>query len=250
MAEADGPFQYGGTRLEAVPGDGVAERLRSLIERVDGRIVFTNSFGVEGQLLAHHVFANKLPIEVVTLDTGRLFPETYRLWQKTEERYGARIRAIYPDAETVADLVADSGINGFRYSKQVRHSCCNVRKVEPLKRALAGASAWVSGLRADQSSTRSTLKLVDWDARHGVMKFAPLFDRTRESVMAECERLGVPINELHVKGFPSIGCEPCTRAVEPGEAERAGRWWWETDDIKECGLHVGDDGRLVRTRAA
>ncbi|MEO7277870.1 MAG: phosphoadenylyl-sulfate reductase, partial [Sphingomicrobium sp.] len=187
--------------------------------------------------------------DVVTIDTGRLFPETYRLWQAIEERYAVRIRAIYPETEAVAEMVADSGINGFRYATDSRLACCDVRKVEPMKRALAGASAWITGLRSDQSSTRSRVRLIDWDAARGLVKFAPLFDRTRGSIVAECERLGVPVNELHARGYLSIGCEPCTRAVVPGEPERSGRWWWEADDSKECGIHVADRGR-GRTRAA
>lgn len=253
MSDADSALQYRSTARatrELVSGNAAGERLRALIERIAGKIVFTNSFGIEGQLLAHHIFTEKLPIEVVTVDTGRLFPETYRLWQETEERYGVRIRPIYPEAQAVAEMVADSGINGFRYSKDSRLSCCNVRKVEPMKRALAGAAAWVTGLRADQSATRSTVKLMAWDSRHGLVKFAPLFDRTRESIVAECERLGVPINELHAQRYLSIGCEPCTRATGPGDPERAGRWWWEADDSKECGIHLGDNGRLSRSKAA
>jgi phosphoadenosine phosphosulfate reductase len=129
-------------------------------------------------------------------------------------------------------------------------ACCHVRKVEPLGRALAGASAWVTGLRGGQSDQRSSVEFASWDDEHRLMKLAPLFDRSREQVVSECEALGVPINELHARGFPSIGCEPCTRAVVPSEEERAGRWWWENDEAKECGLHVGADGRLVRNKAA
>jgi phosphoadenosine phosphosulfate reductase len=125
-----------------------------------------------------------------------------------------------------------------------------VRKVEPLSRALAGAAAWVTGIRANQSIERSAVELASWDAERGLVKLAPLFDRTREQVVEECLELKVPINELHAKGFLSIGCEPCTRAIRPGEPERAGRWWWETETAKECGLHVGSDGRLVRSAAA
>ena len=215
-----------------------------------GRLVFTTSFGLEDQLIAHHIFAARLAIEVATLDTGRLFPSTYRLWQETEERYGVRIRSFHPDAAAVAAMVADSGINGFYYSKDARLACCAVRKVEPLARALAGAAGWVTGLRADQSGQRAATGLASWDAERGLVKFAPLFDWTRARAATACELLGVPVNPLHAEGFLSIGCEPCTRALKPGEPERAGRWWWESDAAKECGLHVGADGRLVRGRAA
>ena len=233
-----------------ISGETIADRLRALVSAAPGRIVFTTSFGIEDQLIAHHIFTEKLPIEVVTLDTGRLFPSTYKLWQETEERYGVRIKAFYPQAEAVAAMVADAGINGFYYSKDARIACCNVRKVEPLGRALAGAAAWVTGLRADQSGQRAAVALAAHDAGRGLLKIAPLFDYTRDRVAAECEALGVPVNELHSKGFLSIGCEPCTRALQPGEPERAGRWWWESDEAKECGLHVGADGRLVRSKAA
>jgi len=228
---------------------GIADRLGSLVERVAGRLVFTSSFGIEDQLITHHIFTERLPIEVVTLDTGRLFPATYTVWQATEERYGVRIPAFYPDAEAVAAMVADTGINGFYYSKEARLSCCEVRKVEPLKRALAGASAWITGLRSDQSGERSGTPFAAWDAERRLVKVAPLFDRTRKDVASECADLRVPVNELHAQGFLSIGCAPCTRALRAGEPERAGRWWWENDEARECGLHVDASGRLVRSAA-
>ena len=231
-------------------GRDIGARLRALVAAAPGRIVFTTSFGIEDQLIAQHIFTEKLPIEVATLDTGRLFPSTYKLWQETEERYGVRIKAFYPQAEAVAAMVADSGINGFYYSKDARIACCTVRKVEPLGRALAGAAAWVTGLRADQSGQRAAVDLAAFDAERGLLKISPLFDRSRAEVAAECEALGVPVNALHAKGFLSIGCEPCTRALQPGEPERAGRWWWENDEARECGLHVGADGRLQRSKAA
>jgi phosphoadenosine phosphosulfate reductase len=147
-------------------------------------------------------------------------------------------------------MVRDSRINGFYHSKEARLACCNVRKVEPLGRALAGAAAWVTGLRADQSGERASVPLAGWDAERALVKFAPLFDWTRERVAAACAELGVPVNPLHADGYLSIGCEPCTRALRPGEPERAGRWWWENDEARECGLHVGPGGRLVRAKAA
>ena len=254
MADADFPRRRAEKALIDALNDGashdVAARLRAALEAVSERIVFTTSFGIEDQLIAHHLFTEKLPIEVVTLDTGRLFPSTYKLWQETEERYGVRIRGYYPNAEAVAAMVADAGINGFYYSKDVRLSCCDVRKVEPLRRALAGAQAWITGLRADQSDQRSGTQFASWDAERGLLKIAPLFDRTRDEVVAACGELGVPINELHSRGFLSIGCEPCTRALRPGEDERAGRWWWERDEARECGLHLDASGHLVRSAEA
>ena len=246
MADASGPFAV----IDRIGGATIAERLRTATRAVDGRLVFTTSFGIEDQLISHFIFTEKLPIDVATLDTGRLFPSTYTVWQETEERYGVRIKAFYPEAQAVAAMVADAGINGFYHSKDARIACCTVRKVEPLARALAGAAAWVTGLRADQSGARASVPLAAWDDERGLLKLAPLYDYTRGRVAAEVEALGVPVNELHAQGFLSIGCAPCTRALAPGEPERAGRWWWETDAARECGLHVGADGRLVRSSAA
>ena len=229
--------------------DGPGERLRLLADQVDGA-VFTTSFGIEDQLLTHFIFSQRLPIKLVTLDTGRLFPSTYQLWQETEEKYGRRIQSYHPDQAQLAAFVADAGINGFYHSKEARTGCCFVRKVEPLGRALAGAAAWVVGLRSDQSGQRSSVAPANWDSGYGLIKVAPLFDWSRDQVAEACEALGVPINSLHAKGFPSICCEPCTRAVQPGEPERAGRWWWENDEARECGLHVDASGRLTRAKVA
>jgi phosphoadenosine phosphosulfate reductase len=239
-----------GSNIARISGNSPAERLRALRDAVAGRIVFTTSFGIEDQALAHLIFQGRLDIEVVTLDTGRLFPSTYKLWAETEERYGVRIRSYHPEQAALAAQIADAGINGFYYSKEARIGCCAVRKVEPLGRALAGAAAWVTGLRADQSGQRGSVELAGWDAERQLVKVAPLFDWTRSEVADFCAAEGVPVNELHAKGFLSIGCEPCTRALRPGEPERAGRWWWESDEAKECGLHVGADGKLVRRVAA
>ena len=236
--------------LSRIGGATPGERLAALRAAVPGRIVFTTSFGLEDQAIAHLIFTQKLKIEVATLDTGRLFPETYELWAETEARYGARIRSFHPEAGALAALVADAGVNGFYYSKAARTDCCFVRKVEPLNRALAGASAWVTGLRADQSGEREGVALAGWDEERALVKLSPLFDWTRDRVAAFCAAEGVPVNALHAQGFLSIGCQPCTRAVRPGEPERAGRWWWESDEARECGLHVGADGRLVRTKVA
>ena len=223
-----------------------AERLAALRRDVPGRIVFTTSFGIEDQAIAHLIFTLGLDIDVVTLDTGRLFPSTYQLWAETEERYAVRIRSYHPEQAALSAFVHDAGINGFYLSIEARKGCCTVRKVEPLGRALDGAAAWVTGLRADQSGDRGDVELAVRDDARGLWKIAPLFDWTREEVARFCADHGVPINPLHAQGFVSIGCEPCTRAIRPGEPERAGRWWWEGEAARECGLHVGPDGRLVR----
>ena len=229
----------------AFAGLSPLERLKALRAGVTGRIVFTTSFGIEDQLITDLIFANDLDIEVVTLDTGRLFPETYKVWSDTELKYGKRIRAYYPDTAAVEALISDQGIDGFYFSVDMRKACCGVRKVEPLKRALSGASAWVTGLRADQSANRAATAFVAVDPGFSVLKASPLADWSREQIVAETQARAIPVNALHAKGFPSIGCAPCTRAVQPGEDERAGRWWWEQDDKKECGLHVTTDGTIV-----
>lgn len=221
-------------------------RLKLTREVIPSRIVFTTSFGIEDQLITHSIFTQGLEIDVVTIDTGRLFPETLELWAQTEARYARRITAVYPQAQPLEELVAEQGINGFYKSVENRKACCHVRKVEPLGRVLSGVSAWVTGLRADQSQERGKVRLSEIDVGHKLVKINPLADYTRDAVAAAVEEFSVPINELHGRGFVSIGCAPCTRAIEPGESERAGRWWWEAEEKKECGLHVGEDGRLRR----
>jgi phosphoadenosine phosphosulfate reductase len=228
----------------------LSDRLSAVRGAAAGRAVFTTSFGVEDQAITHAIFQGGHDIEVVTLDTGRLFPETYAVWAETEARYGRRIRAFYPDRDGLEHLVARQGIDGFYASIGARKDCCGLRKVEPLKRALAGAAIWITGLRAEQSDARSGAPLLAQDAGFGVLKANPLHDWTRDEVVAFTQAHAVPVNALHDKGFPSIGCAPCTRAVAPGEPERAGRWWWEQESAKECGLHVGPDGRLQRAKPA
>ena len=232
-------------RTTGDPGD----RLADLRARVAGRIVFTTSFGIEDQAITHAIFSRDLAIDLVTLDTGRLFPSTFTVWDETEQKYGRRIKAVYPDAVAVAEMVADAGINGFYHSKEARLACCHVRKVEPLGRALAGAAAWVTGLRSDQAAGRTDTVREQWDDERGLIKAAPLSDWSRADVADYCANHGVPLNSLNAEGFLSIGCQPCTRAVAPGESERAGRWWWEDQGNSECGLHLGADGRLGRASA-
>ena len=204
-------------RSEDVAALPAAERLAYLRRAIEGPIVFTHGFGVEGQLIFHWICERDLDIDVVTLDTGRLFPETYTLWAETERRYGRRIRAIYPNGAALERLVAKQGIDGIYESKRARESCCDVRKTKPLDRALSGAAAWITGLRGDQNSNRHDAGLTSFDASRGVLKFNPLYDWTRDTVLAEVRRNDVPINALHAKGFASIGCAPCTRALRPGE---------------------------------
>jgi sulfate adenylyltransferase large subunit/phosphoadenylyl-sulfate reductase (thioredoxin) len=225
----------------ALAGLSLAERLAAIRAGLDGAIVFTTSFGLEEQVILHHICDAGLDIDVVTLDTGRLFPETYAVWEETERRYGRRIRAVYPYQAALEDLIAAQGINGFYYAKQARIACCDIRKVEPLRRALAGAQGWITGLRAEQSADRAKVGFVIADREHNLLKFNPLVDWSRQALEELASAHEVPVNALHQKGFLSIGCAPCTRAVRPGEPERAGRWWWEDGSKKECGLHIAAD---------
>jgi phosphoadenosine phosphosulfate reductase len=235
---------------EATPLHATAQRLTAGFRDLDlvnrladarramaGRLVFTTSFGLEDQAITHAILSQDLAIDIVTLDTGRLFPETYAVWGETEARYDRRIRAFYPERASIEAFVAQHGINGFRASIAARQDCCAVRKVEPLGRALDGASGWITGMRAEQSSERATTPYAAVDPARSLIKLNPLLDWTRERVVAFVHEHGVPYNALHDEGFLSIGCAPCTRAVKPGEPERAGRWWWEQEDKKECGLH-------------
>lgn len=239
------------TRLNSAAGKlAPVDRLRALRQALPGRVVFTTSLGLEDQALTHMIARAGLDIAIATLDTGRLFPETYDLWQATEERYAIRIEPYYPEHAAAEALVLARGVNGFYASIDARKACCNVRKVAPLARALDHAQGWVTGLRSDQSGHRGELEFVSFDAARGVVKLNPVFDWTRERVAAFTRAENIPVNPLHDRGFLSIGCAPCTRALKPGEPERAGRWWWETEAQKECGLHVAPDGRLVPAKEA
>lgn len=231
---------------------GLAQRLEAICGAIEAKIVFTTSLGLEDQLITHHIASNHLPIEIITLDTGRLFDESHKLWQETEDKYGITIKGYYPNQEAIAKWVRINGTNGFRNSIDARKACCGIRKIEPLDRALNGAGAWITGLRADQSDARNKIGAYEFDNVRGLHKLNPLFDYTRERILQEVNDLGVPYNSLHDQGFLSIGCAPCTRAVKVGELERAGRWWWENqeENEKECGLHIDANGRLVRQQEA
>jgi phosphoadenosine phosphosulfate reductase len=227
-----------------------ASRLKALAIGAPGRIVFTTSFGLEDQALTHLIVEAGLPVAFVTLDTGRLFPEVYSLWAETEARYGIVIAPFYPRNDALELFVRQNGVNGFYGSRDARKGCCDIRKVEPLARALAGAAIWITGLRADQSQARGGAAFAEHDAARGLIKVNPLLDWSRDEALAFARANGVPLNPLHERGFVSIGCQPCTRAITPGKPERAGRWWWEDDATKECGLHVGPEGSLVRAAPA
>ena len=203
-----------------------------------GRAVFTTSLGLEDQVLTSIIAATRADLRIVTLDTGRLFAETEELIGTTEARYGLSIEVFKPWKDEVDGFVALYGMNGFYDSVEARHACCHARKLQPLGRALADAEIWVTGLRRGQSGNRANAPLAEWDADRSLLKINPLADQSLEALQARAKADDVPVNPLHERGFPSIGCEPCTRAIKPGEPERAGRWWWEQDERRECGLHL------------
>ena len=215
----------------------VTELLRRAAAEYAGRVVFTTSFGAEDQVITDFIAREGLDIPIVTLDTGRLFPETYELWAATEARYGVRVRAYTPEREALERLVNEQGIALYRDSIEARHACCQVRKLEPLARALAGVEAWVTGLRREQSVTRTDTTAVERDEARGIWKINPLVDWSEQDVWNYIRAYEVPYNPLHDRGYPSIGCACCTRAVRRTEDIRAGRWWWEQPEHRECGLH-------------
>jgi len=201
---------------------------------------FANSLGAEDMVLTDLILKAQLPIDIFSLDTGRLPAETYELMGAVEKHYGYKLTIFFPRADEVETYVRNQGINAFRESVTLRKACCAIRKVEPLKRALAGKRAWITGLRAQQAATRDGLPLRGYDAGNGLEKFNPLAGWTEKEVWTYIRQNAVPYNALHDKFYPSIGCAPCTRAISPGEDVRAGRWWWESPESKECGLHVKD----------
>ena len=213
------------------------EILHYCCEHYGQSIVFSTSLGVEDQMLTHIIASDKMPIEFITLDTGRLFPETYSLIERTCERYNIQINIYFPDAAHVETMVNAKGINLFYESIESRKLCCHIRKIEPLQRALKGKTCWVTGLRGGQSEHRADMQIFDWDDEYGLLKVNPLIKLTEEDVWSFVRSQHVPYNKLHDKNFKSIGCCPCTRAVNDGEDARAGRWWWEDAGHKECGLH-------------
>lgn len=212
------------------------EALQIVVKQFPEGVVFSSSFGQEDQVIADTIWRNNLPVKVFTLDTGRLFQETYDLMDITRARYKKDFSVYFPDYRKVEEYVGEYGFNGFYDSVENRKSCCHIRKVEPLNRALLGAKVWITGLRADQSDNRSNMAVWEWDEHRQLYKFNPLIGWSYEAVLEYLRENNVPYNRLHDQGFISIGCAPCTRAVQPGEHPRAGRWWWETSK-KECGLH-------------
>ena len=225
--------------IKEIQGLEMVDQLKYLSAKYKGKIVFSTSFGWEDQIITHLIFSNNIPIKIFTLDTGRLFPETYYVWNRTLEMYGKSIQTYYPQTEAVENLVTQKGPNSFYTSVENRKECCNIRKIKPLKNALLGNEIWVTGIRAEQSNNRMQMQDLEWDEGNQIIKFHPLFDWTLENVKDYINTNQIVYNPLHNKGFVSIGCAPCTRAVKAGEDFRAGRWWWEDSSKKECGLHHG-----------
>lgn len=225
------------SNLHSAESLGAADLLRASAERLPGKVAFASSLGLEDQVITHLIAENGLDIPVFTLDTGRLFPETYDLVARTEARYRIRIHVYSPETSELERMVAQHGIELYRHSVGGRKRCCEVRKLGPLHRALRGLDAWVCGLRREQAVTREDVAAVEWDGVNRLIKINPLHDWTEADVRTFVSENAVPYNPLHDAGFPSIGCAPCTRAVAAGEDPRSGRWWWEQPEQRECGLH-------------
>jgi phosphoadenosine phosphosulfate reductase len=219
-------------------GLALEEKLRKLVSLFPGKVIFTTSLGIEDQVITHIIFTNNIDIKVITLDTGRLFPQTYDVFSSTIIRYNRKINVYFPEYEAVEKMVTEKGPLSFYQSVENRKECCSIRKVVPLNRALEGMEVWISGIRADQSENRNHMDWIEFDENKKLYKYYPLFNWSFDEVKSFVKENNVPYNTLHDKGYVSIGCEPCTKAVRPGDDFRSGRWWWENDGGKECGLHI------------
>ena len=224
--------------LTAIETLSETEILALITEKYPGEVVFSTSFGMEDQVITDFILKNSFDVKIFTLDTGRLFYETYTTWEQTNEYYHTKITPYYPEAQAIEEYVQNNGINAFYNSVALRQTCCHIRKVEPLRRALAGNKIWITGLRAEQSPLRQQMPMVEWDESNQIIKVHLLLHWKTQEVLSFLRSHGIPYNPLHDKGYPSIGCAPCTRAVREGEDFRAGRWWWENKTNKECGLHL------------
>jgi phosphoadenosine phosphosulfate reductase len=223
-------------RLEGI--DSLAGRIAELRRSIEGRITFSTSLGLEDQAILNAIAEARADIDIFTLDTGRLFPEVLETVELSELRYGLRIRLVAPEATEVEALVGRDGVFGFRNSVENRQACCEVRKVRPLNRELEGAQGWIAGVRREHSDERASVPLAAWDETRALVKINPIADWSTPTLTAYIAEHNIPVNPLHARGFISIGCQPCTRAVQQGEDPRAGRWWWEHEEKKECGLHM------------
>lgn len=215
----------------------VSESIAFLVNQYPGKVCFSTSFSFEDQAITHVIASHDLPVSIFTLDTGRLFGETYSVWSSTLNKYGIPIKAYHPDQEALGQFIWEKGPNAFYESISNRKACCHIRKVVPLQKALKGMAVWITGLRAEHSLQRKDLQPLEWDPANQLIKFHPLLHWTTDETRAFINENHIPYNPLHDRGFVSIGCAPCTRAVSEGEDFRAGRWWWEDNNGKECGLH-------------
>ncbi|MEL1245430.1 phosphoadenylyl-sulfate reductase [Flavobacterium sp. DGU11] len=219
-------------------GMAIEDAIPFVLKNINGRKVFSTSFGIEDQLLTYYIEPYADFVSVFTLDTGRQFNETYDVFQQTLEKYPSlKIETFFPDEKDIREYVHKDGINGFYNSIESRKECCRIRKVVPLQKAIAGAGLWITGLRAQQSANRETMEYLEWDEVNQLVKFNPLLHYTLDEVESEVKKFEIPVNSLYAKGYLSIGCAPCTRAITKDEDFRAGRWWWENGK-KECGLHI------------
>jgi phosphoadenosine phosphosulfate reductase len=224
-------------KLKNIEELGLVDVLKKIAAEFGERAAFSTSLSWEDQVIVHHIFSNDLPIRVFTLDTGRLFPETYGVFNRTLDRYKKQIEVFSPKHEGVEKMVTEKGPLSFYTSLENRKECCFIRKIEPLNRALENVDCWITGLRAEHSENRNNMTITEIDSQRNIVKVHPLFNWSLEKVKNEIKEFNIPYNSLHDKGYVSIGCQPCTRAVQEGEDFRAGRWWWENNDKKECGLH-------------
>jgi phosphoadenosine phosphosulfate reductase len=222
---------------DLLKGKSAQEIISFFVGKMNDKITFGTSLGAEDQVITHMLVESKMDFKIFTLDTARLFAESYELIDRTNKRYDIKIDVFFPDYNEVEEMVAEKGINLFFDSIDNRHLCCQIRKLNPLKRAVVGREAWFTGLRKSQSVTRVDMQIVEWDENSAMLKVNPLIDWSEDDVWNYIEEHSIPFNPLHKKGYPSIGCQPCTRAIMEGEDVRAGRWWWENPESRECGLH-------------
>jgi phosphoadenosine phosphosulfate reductase len=236
MATADGILRFFN---ESPPKNGLAENIKALLQAFpETKIVFSTSLSLEDQAITHMIASEALPVRIFTLDTGRHFADTYKTLDSTRDRYGISPEVYFPQTDVVEKLMREKGAYSFYASVEARQECCAIRKVEPLTRALQGADLWITGIRRVHSPDRSNLPFAEHDHTNNIVKYHPLLDWTDAQLKGFIQQHNIPYNRLQDRGFLSIGCEPCTRAVQPGESIRSGRWWWEDPDKKECGLHV------------
>jgi phosphoadenosine phosphosulfate reductase len=224
-------------QLPAINEESITKSIGALCDQYPGKVIFTTSFSLEDQVVTHLICTNHFPVKIVTLDTGRLFEETYKVFARTIEKYKVSIETFHPDADELSRLTKQKGPFSFYESIENRKECCHIRKVKPLQKALAGSDVWITGLRSEQSESRENISLIEADENYNIIKYNPLQNWTMAEIRVYIKENNIPYNVLHDRGYPSIGCAPCTRAITEGDDIRSGRWWWEDNSKKECGLH-------------